>query len=284
MFTEIPLDTPGVYAFKVSGKLTEEDARTLLPRLSELAEREEKLSLFIELEDFLGWDAGELWDDIRFARKHARDFERIAIVGENSWMHWMTGLAKLFLYADVRFFDRGEEKKALEWLKTAGGASACRPSRYRHLLVATESSRVDACFVWRAAELAGFYGSQLTVMHIVPPRTDYYDDYGPMVPGEVDPLAIDIEDHLVAQARHEIDTILEDVRGDDSLGLPPDAIRSEVRIGYPHSEIVLYAEQQGVDLIVMGTRRHRGLSRLFGSTSSAVLNTARCDVLELRIE
>ncbi|HHQ41669.1 MAG TPA: universal stress protein, partial [Chromatiales bacterium] len=37
------------------------------------------------------------------------------------------------------------------------------------------------------------------------------------------------------------------------------------------------------DLIVLGSHGRRGLTRLLGSTADAVLHSARCDVLAVRI-
>lgn len=47
--------------------------------------------------------------------------------------------------------------------------------------------------------------------------------------------------------------------------------------------IVLYAEEQGIDLVVMGTHGRRGLSRmLLGSVAAEVVRTAGCPVLTVR--
>ena len=55
------------------------------------------------------------------------------------------------------------------------------------------------------------------------------------------------------------------------------AVNSEVK------EIVEYAEKQGVDLIVIGTRGMSGLKRiLLGSTSSGVVTYAHCPVLVVK--
>ena len=32
-----------------------------------------------------GWDAGALWEDIKFDIKHFADIERLAMVGEKKW-------------------------------------------------------------------------------------------------------------------------------------------------------------------------------------------------------
>jgi nucleotide-binding universal stress UspA family protein len=54
--------------------------------------------------------------------------------------------------------------------------------------------------------------------------------------------------------------------------------------GKPADEIVRCAEEEGVDMIVMGTHGRRGLSRLLmGSVSEAVVRRAPCPVLTIKL-
>jgi SpoIIAA-like len=57
MFELLPVDKKGLLAFKVSGKLTEADYRQFLPVLEGLIRESGRLSLYIELADFEGWEA-----------------------------------------------------------------------------------------------------------------------------------------------------------------------------------------------------------------------------------
>ncbi len=54
--------------------------------------------------------------------------------------------------------------------------------------------------------------------------------------------------------------------------------------GDPASEIVRYAEEQVVDLIVMGTHGRSGLERLLmGSVAEKVMREAPCSVLVVKL-
>ncbi len=56
-----------------------------------------------------------------------------------------------------------------------------------------------------------------------------------------------------------------------------------VREGVPHKEILAYAEENDVDLVVMGTHGRSGLDRyLLGSVTEKVVRTADCPVLTVR--
>ncbi len=71
--------------------------------------------------------------------------------------------------------------------------------------------------------------------------------------------------------------------------LPLDLADSESRVvrsardGTPYAEIVNYATQKSIDLIVMGTHGHSGLTHLvLGSVAEHVVRLAPCPVLTVR--
>ncbi len=54
--------------------------------------------------------------------------------------------------------------------------------------------------------------------------------------------------------------------------------------GVPHEEIINFAKNNKIDLIVIGTHGRKGLDRiLFGSTAAQVVRFAPCPVLTVRI-
>jgi hypothetical protein len=103
----------------LNGTLTKEDYARFVPDTEALISEHDKIRLLVILDDFHGWDAGALWEDIKWDAKHFNHVERIAIVGETKWEKWMTGFCKPFTTAKVRYFDQGEIVAARSWL--AGG-------------------------------------------------------------------------------------------------------------------------------------------------------------------
>jgi len=60
-------------------------------------------------------------------------------------------------------------------------------------------------------------------------------------------------------------------------------VRSEMPSGIAYSEIVLFAEKENVDLIVMGTHGSTGIVHiLLGSTTEKVIRKAPCPVMVVR--
>jgi hypothetical protein len=56
------------------------------------------------------------WEEIRFSREHAGDFNRIAVLTDSQWVTWSAWLNQLFVSADVRVFEGEGEAQA--WLAT----------------------------------------------------------------------------------------------------------------------------------------------------------------------
>lgn len=92
------------------------------------------------MKDFHGWEAGALWEDIKFDVKHFRDIERLAMVGERKWEKGMSLFCKPFTTAEIRYFERGEAAQAREWLE--GGVTSCECEGAISALVESSSFRL----------------------------------------------------------------------------------------------------------------------------------------------
>ena len=117
----------------------------------------------------------------------------------------------------------------------------------------------------RAADLATAFDSRLIVTSVARLLVGGAVARGV---GPIDPLD---EPELHREALEDAETFLTD-RGIHG--------KYEVMLGEPAASIVDLAEQQGADLIVVGTREPGFLQRLMGlSVSDAVEHRAHCDVL-----
>ena len=104
---------------KASGKLSKEDYEHFEPAVSGLIESAGKIKILFVMHDFHGWEIGAVWEDIKFATRHCRDIERIAMVGESAWEKWMATICKPFTMSSIRYFDAEEDEAAREWLSSA---------------------------------------------------------------------------------------------------------------------------------------------------------------------
>jgi hypothetical protein len=106
---------------RVSGRLTKENYEHFAPEVERLINKHGKVRILMEMHDFHGWDAGALWEDIKFDFKHFRDIERLAMVGETKWQAGMAAFCRPFTSAKIRYFEQVQEEEARRWIKSDGG-------------------------------------------------------------------------------------------------------------------------------------------------------------------
>ncbi|WP_425396068.1 STAS/SEC14 domain-containing protein [Aeoliella sp.] len=116
MIEELSAPSDNILAFRLSGKLHDEDYKTFVPRVDEAIANDGKVRMLAEFHDFHGWDAHALWDDIKFATTHCTNIEKVALVGEKAWEKGMAAVCKPFTMAKVKYFDAGQIDEAYTWL------------------------------------------------------------------------------------------------------------------------------------------------------------------------
>lgn len=135
---------------------------------------------------------------------------------------------------------------------------------YHDVLVPTDGSDAASAAVPHAIDHAVRYDATLHVLHVV-------DEQGvPPTPDGGRVLAA-----LEQQGRAAIERVAQQA---GTAGV--DTIESAVASGPPHTAILDYVDEHGVDLVVMGTHGRRGLDRvLLGSVTERVVRLADVPVL-----
>jgi len=110
-------DEGNLLAIQVNGKLTKADYVYFAPEFERLVQLNGKMLVLFDMTGFEGWEAGALWEDIKFDVKHFSDVERLAIVGHKVWEHGMSLFCKPFTTAKIRYFEHDQAAEAREWLK-----------------------------------------------------------------------------------------------------------------------------------------------------------------------
>ncbi len=144
---------------------------------------------------------------------------------------------------------------------------------YRNILLATDFSEYSERAARRAANVARCLGAQLTVLHII----DYCPENIPL--DIISPEDLNPGEILVHRAYSSLASLA------DRCGLNDAARKVILSQRASHSarkEIIQYAEKHGMDLIVIATHGHHGLTPLLGSTADRVVRGAPCDVLAVR--
>jgi universal stress protein A len=140
------------------------------------------------------------------------------------------------------------------------------------ILVPTDFSKHSEVALTYAAALAEKFGAQLLLLHVVQDLALFIPDAVAVAP----PIAAPVE-QFAAAAREALERV---ARADNLKRLN---VRREVREGTPFYEIIRFAKEGDVDLIVMGTHGHSGLTHvLLGSVTEKVVRKAPCPVLTVR--
>lgn len=144
------------------------------------------------------------------------------------------------------------------------------PKEYSHVLWAADLSEHAESIGARARDMAQRYGAKLSAIHAVAYMPPF--EFG----GELAlPPYREIEEQIVEQARERLEKFAVD------FSIPNKQVH--VVTGSARYEIVRFAKENAVDLIVVGRHSRRGLGLLLGSTATGVLHSATCDVLAILI-
>ena len=142
---------------------------------------------------------------------------------------------------------------------------------YQHVLLAVDFSEQGDYVAGKARALAYRYQAKLSIIHVLDniamPDTNY---------GTVIPLDQDSSYDLLEAEKAKLMQI-----GDQ---LNVDLANRWMVWGVPKQEIIQIADQEQVDLIVVGSHGRHGLALLLGSTANSVLHYAKCDVLAVRLQ
>lgn len=156
-----------------------------------------------------------------------------------------------------------------------------RPPKVRHstamkvnqVLVPTDFSDATAKAVEYAADFAKDHGAELLLCHVLEPS-----------PYPMAPIAGSLERAPAEEALH--DAVSKELQQCRDEHVPADAnCRTVMLEGQPHTEIIEFAEKEGVELIVMPTHGRSGLAHLLlGSVTEKVIRRAHCPVLVFRTD
>jgi len=132
----------------------------------------------------------------------------------------------------------------------------------------SDSKRHTAAF---AADLARKYGARIYMLHVI------YDI---------------TRDSVLYTSRLDMDSLYEEVKNGareemDNIASTAfqgfDDLERVIRVGSPAGDILQFADEADIDLIVIGSHGKKGLDRiLFGSTALKVIKRANCPVLTVR--
>ncbi len=142
---------------------------------------------------------------------------------------------------------------------------------YKHILLAVDFFELAHTISSKAKSLADMYNAKLSLIHVVDNMP--VPDIGYGMDASFD---VDLTSEMIEAAKKRLTDFA------SSLGV--DEANVWVELGSPKSEITRVAEENKVDLIVVGSHGRHGLALILGSTATGVLHHAKCDVLAVRLK
>jgi universal stress protein A len=140
---------------------------------------------------------------------------------------------------------------------------------YKKLLVLLDLSRDSEQVAIAGRDLAAYSNAEIVVLHVV--------EFVPVEPmGESLMPTGQIEEGLISRARESVSAFIA------RLALP--RATGRVEAGNTKAEILRVADEEGADLIVLGSRERHGLAIMVNFTEDTVLHAAHCDVLAVRLK
>jgi nucleotide-binding universal stress UspA family protein len=140
------------------------------------------------------------------------------------------------------------------------------------ILVPMDFSKHSHNALTYAAAFAEKFGAEIYLLHVVQNLAVFFPDVVALTtPPETS------GEELAAAARSALERVVKESRPGDIK------VHGEVRQGTPFYEIVRFAQEKNIDLIVMGTHGRTGLVHvLMGSVTEKVVRKAPCPVLTVR--
>ncbi len=146
--------------------------------------------------------------------------------------------------------------------------------KLKRILLATDFSECSDHALKYACEFAEAFSAELHLMTVFEPPTAAYAEFGIGYVG-----VEEVEQGLVSQLSNKLNGYPETVWR-NKLN-----VTRSVRTGRPFVEIVRYAKEMDIDLIVIGTHGRGAIAHmLMGSTAERVVRKAPCPVITVHPE
>jgi len=143
---------------------------------------------------------------------------------------------------------------------------------YKHILCPTDFSGPANRALQYACDLAAQYDAELHLLHVLPDPVAALTAYGPVVSA----IPPDWEESMRAQVNQQLADAL------DKNWEKGKKVQRAISEGLPSAEIIHYANDNAIDLIVMGTHGRTGFNHfLMGSEAEKVVRKAHCPVLTI---
>lgn len=142
---------------------------------------------------------------------------------------------------------------------------------YKHILLATDLSPSSVQITNKAKELVKIFNAKLSVVHVIEFVPNVYGG------GEMPlPYEATLMDTFEKNARSQLKKLAQELEINET--------DCYLEINSLKHTVVEIAKKVNADLIIVGSHGKHGVQLLLGSGATAILHSAKCDVLAVRIK
>jgi nucleotide-binding universal stress UspA family protein len=141
-------------------------------------------------------------------------------------------------------------------------------THFQRILFCTDfSENADFAFAFAVDAAGRRPGSELYLLHVIPESdAQFWKTYIYEVEGVDSKAQRDIDERIDRAYRSRLPQGME--------------LKVEIRVGKDHPQILQFARERQIDLIVLGRHGHKGLEKaLFGKVAEKIISRAECAVL-----
>lgn len=153
---------------------------------------------------------------------------------------------------------------------------------FKRILVPFDTSRLSIKALEKAVELSMTNRSQIFILHVIT-EIPLPIHYSKLESKNNEVIITPLVNKLHKEIKNEMIVILEDVKNKYVSDSVP--ITTEIKIGDPAEIIIDFTKQNNIDLIVMGSIGHKGITGMFkrlGSVARKVAEEVDCALLIVR--
>jgi hypothetical protein len=104
--------TPRLLNVAVLGEFTLSDFREFEQQMLHEIRFQGTVNVLLDLRDMVSYTVDVAWEEIKFARAHAREFGRVAVVTDDQWLTWSAWLTRFFVDAEIQVFSDYDQAQA----------------------------------------------------------------------------------------------------------------------------------------------------------------------------
>jgi hypothetical protein len=121
MLEMVDIGIENAVAYRLEGKITEEDMTSILAVFKEKIDKGEKIVVYQEVVSIGGVELDAMIEKFKFFFDVGfSHFNRIAVVAHKNWLHKLVDIEdKIFRNIDMKGFSVDEKDQAIEFLKNA---------------------------------------------------------------------------------------------------------------------------------------------------------------------